>query len=383
MKVFGIPIEFIFFGLTLAGVGIFHRRSFEFAVGGMLVTLTFELTYNHLNLPDHMSHEWRLLLNLLGLLLGFAILARLFEDSKAPEWLLRFLPRGWLGGWVLLAGVALVSSFVDNIAAAILGGVLAKQVYGGRLRVGYLAAIVAASNAGGAFSIVGDTTTTMMWIAGVPPGELLRAAAASTAVVAFSGFFASRAQQRYQPIREERGGAVEVDFGRVAIVVAIIGGAIAANFLISMPAAGVWVAIVLGSLLRRAPWYEIPASIKGTIFLLSLVFTASLMPVKSLPDPSWQTATGLGYVSAVFDNIPLTALAIFQNGYDWGLLAFTVGYGGSMIWFGSSAGVGICNRFPEAKHTGRWIKEGWHVAVAYAIGVAVFMLLVGWKPIRI
>ncbi len=56
---------------------------------------------------------------------------------------------------------------------------------------------------------------------------------------------------------------------------------------------------------------------------------------------SWQTALGLGFVSAVFDNIPLTALALKQGGYDWGFLAYAVGFGGSMIWFGSSAGVAL------------------------------------------
>ncbi|HWQ95423.1 MAG TPA: citrate transporter, partial [Gammaproteobacteria bacterium] len=84
--------------------------------------------------------------------------------------------------------------------------------------------------------------------------------------------------------------------------------------------------------------------------------------------------------SAVFDNIPLTALALQQGGYDWGLLAFAVGYGGSMIWFGSSAGVAISNIFPEAKNTLRWIKEGWHVPVAYVLGFFVMLWLMGWKP---
>ena len=61
-----------------------------------------------------------------------------------------------------------------------------------------------------------------------------------------------------------------------------------------------------------------------------------MMPVEKLPAASWQTAFGLGFVSAVFDNIPLTALALKQGGYDWGFLAYAVGFGGSMIWFGSS-----------------------------------------------
>lgn len=58
-----------------------------------------------------------------------------------------------------------------------------------------------------------------------------------------------------------------------------------------------------------------------------------MMPVQKLPDASRRVALGLGFVSAVFDNIPLTALALQQGGYDWGYLAYAVGFGGSMIWF--------------------------------------------------
>ena len=104
------------------------------------------------------------------------------------------------------------------------------------------------------------------------------------------------------------------------------------------------------------------------------------MPVEKLPPASWQTAFTLGFVSAVFDNIPLTALALKQDGYDWGMLAYTVGFGGSMIWFGSSAGVAISNMYAEAKSVGRWLKHGWHVTVAYVVGFAVMLALTGWHP---
>src|SRR5258707_10574555 len=96
-----------------------------------------------------------------------------------------------------------------------------------------------------------------------------------------------------------------------------------------------------------------PVDLKGTVFLRALVTAASMMPVEKLPAAAWQTALGLGFVSAVFDNIPLTALALKQGGYDWGFLAFTVGFGGSMIWFGSSSGVALSNMYPEAKSVGR------------------------------
>jgi Na+/H+ antiporter NhaD/arsenite permease-like protein len=48
----------------------------------------------------------------------------------------------------------------------LIGGAMAHQLFRGNVHIGYLAAIVAASNAGGSWSVLGDTTTTMMWIAG-------------------------------------------------------------------------------------------------------------------------------------------------------------------------------------------------------------------------
>jgi hypothetical protein len=133
-------------------------------------------------------------------------------------------------------------------------------------------------------------------------------------------------------------------------------------------------------LVRRPDWEIVPESVKGSIFLLSLVLCATLMPVERLPGASWQTALGLGFVSAVFDNIPLTALALKQGGYDWGALAYAVGFGGSMIWFGSSAGVALSNSYPEAKSVVLWLRHGWHVTVAYVIGFAALMIIVGWQP---
>lgn len=114
--------------------------------------------------------------------------------------------------------------------------------------------------------------------------------------------------------------------------------------------------------------------------LLSLVLIASMMPVERLPEASWQTAFGPGFVSAVFDNIPLTALAISHGGYDCGALAYAVGFGGSMIWFGSSAGVALSDPFPEARSVGAWLRSRWHVAPGYVVGFAVMRVLVGSHP---
>src|SRR4051794_41687908 len=119
---------------------------------------------------------------------------------------------------------------------------------------------------------------------------------------------------------------------------------------------------------------------KGAVFLLSLGVAASLIPVYSPPRPSAGSAFGLGFVSAVFDNIPLTKLALAQGGYDWGVLAYAVGFGGSMLWFGSSAGVALSNMYPEAKNARLWLAQGWHGPLAYVVGFAPLMLILGRPP---
>ena len=170
-ELLGIRIEFLLFGLTLLGVALFHRRTFEVAVTGLAAILLYKLAFDSAFAPvDHFVHEAPILINLLGLLLGFAVLARHFEQSEAPELLPAILPDGVAGGFALLVLVFVLSAFLDNIAAAMIGGTIAMHVYKGKVDLGFLAAIVAASNAGGAGSVLGDTTTTMMWIAGARHG---------------------------------------------------------------------------------------------------------------------------------------------------------------------------------------------------------------------
>jgi Na+/H+ antiporter NhaD/arsenite permease-like protein len=391
-----VPLDFILFGLTLLGVALFHRHTLAVALTGLAVILLYKFAFTGFRtgpglegFVGHMAHEWVILTNLLLLLLGFALLSKHFEESHVPLELPRILPDDWKGGFVLLWIVFVLSSFLDNIAAAIIGGTMAGAVFRGKVHIGYLAAIVAASNAGGSGSVVGDTTTTMMWIDGVNPLHVLDAYIAAVAAMGFFAYFAARQQHAYSPIVKDAPQGTRIDWVRVGIVAAILVAAIVANVLANLyynqvidhfPLIGVavWVAVLATAGIRRPDWSLLPGAFKGTIFLLSLVMCASLMPVEKLPPASWQTTFGLGFLSAVFDNIPLTALALKQGGYDWGALAYAVGFGGSMIWFGSSAGVALSNAYPEARNVGLWLRHGWHVAIGYVIGFFVLMAVLGW-----
>jgi len=393
----GIPVDFILFALTLAGVALFHHHTLRVAVIGLVVITLYKLMFSHFGgvpgvggLLALLGHEWVTVANLFGLLLGFALLSRHFEKSQLPALLPLYLPAGWKGGFVMLVLVFVLSSFLDNIAAAMIGGTMATALFQGRLHIGFLAAIVAASNAGGSGSVVGDTTTTtMMWIAGVKPLQVLDAYIASVPALLFFGVFAARQQHFFQPITKDAPAGIKVDWSRLVIVGAILLAAIGANVyfnlhrleaLAQVPviALAAWSAILLTGWIRWPDWSLLPGATRGSIFLLSLVLCASMMPVEHLPGASWQTALGLGFVSAAFDNIPLTALALHQGGYDWGFLAYAVGFGGSMIWFCSSAGVALAGMFPQARSVGAWVIGGWHVAVGCLIGFACLLFTLSW-----
>jgi Na+/H+ antiporter NhaD/arsenite permease-like protein len=378
-------------------VALFHRHTLITALLGLAAVIAWKVFYGDFDgqagwvgLQWHLLEEWVILVNLFALLVGFALLSRHFEQSQLPRRLPRILPDDWKGGVVLLAMVFVLSAFLDNIAAAMIGATMAGAVYRQKLHLGYLAAIVAASNAGGAGSVVGDTTTTMMWLDGVAPVDVLHAYVAAVAAFIVFAIPAARQQQRFSPIQKDS-EIHEVDWARVIIVVLILVSAIAANIQANRlaaeeaPAFPYIGATVIGVILlltpwRRPDWKAVPAAARGSVFLVSLVLLASMMPVNHLPAASPQTTLGLGIVSAVFDNIPLTKLALEQGGYDWGVLAYAVGFGGSMLWFGSSAGVAVSNLFPEARSVGKWLRDGWHVALAYFVGFLVLMAVLGWQP---
>lgn len=394
----GIPVDFILFGATLLSVALFHHYVLQVALTGLAVIASYKIAFTGFKTGAglagfglHMAHEWVLLVNLLCLLVGFALLARHFEDSGVPEVLPKLLPDGWLGPFVLLAIIFLLSGFLDNIAAALIGATVAASVFKRKVHIGYLAAIVAASNAGGAGSVVGDTTTTMMWIDGVSPADVLHAYLPAAVATVVFGIPAALMQHKHMAIEKSFHAGHRIDWARVGIVAFILVAAIVTNVTVnikfnaladSFPFLGVavWVALLLAVPLRKPEWSLLPDAVKGSVFLLALVTCASMMPVEKLPAASWLSTLALGFISAVFDNIPLTALALKQGGYDWGFLAYAVGFGGSMMWFGSSAGVAVSNLFPEAKSVAQWLRHGWMIPVGYVVGFFVMLAVMGWEP---
>ncbi len=270
----GIRIEFFLFGLTLIGVALFHHQTFWVALSGLTLIILYKLIFIHdypfaehllgtNSLAEQLLHkemrqgEWGILINLFGLLLGFAVLAKVFEESGVPDILPKYLPDDWKGPFVLLIFVFVLSSFLDNIAAAMIGGTVALIVFKNKVHIGYIAAIVAASNAGGSGSVVGDTTTTMMWIDGVSAFNVLHAFVAAGVALFIVAWFAAHQQDKFQRIVADPKPGVKIDWVRLGVVIFILVGAILSNIYYDMPALGVWVAILIGAFFNKIPWHEI------------------------------------------------------------------------------------------------------------------------------
>ena len=242
----GIPIEFFLFGLTLLGVALFHAHTLKVALSGLVAIALFKILFSGfksgpgvLGFASHLGHEWVTLANLFGLLMGFALLSRHFEKSHVPVILPKYLPDDWKGAFVMLVMVFVLSSFLDNIAAALIGGAMAHQLFRAKVHIGYLAAIVvAASRTRGGAGVRGSATTaaTMLWDSPGPrPSRVLDAYVASFGALVIARNPASIWQHRYSPILKDAHAHTHVDVRRLFIVGLMLVFAIATNVVVDIP----------------------------------------------------------------------------------------------------------------------------------------------------
>src|SRR5260370_1665059 len=119
-SVFGIPVDFILFALTLAGVAVFHKCTMRVALTGLITIIIYKIAFTGFKTGEgamgfisHVGHEWVILVNLLCLLMGFALLSQHFEKSQLPLALPKFLPHDWKGAFLFLVIVFAFFSFLD------------------------------------------------------------------------------------------------------------------------------------------------------------------------------------------------------------------------------------------------------------------------------
>ncbi len=264
--------------------------------------------------------------------------------------------------------------------------------------------IVVAANAGGAWSPFGDITTLMAWTAEkgsfvdffylFPPsivGWLLTGWLLSLFVPKGEPHFNVETEEK-QEVYE--GGKVVIGLGVFTIASAVL-----AHQLFHLPA--MWGMIFGLSLLKLFSYrlkrksnvdiniFESISKIEHDTLLFffgilaavgGLHFLGYLDLAVKLYDTAGPTVVniGVGFLSAIVDNVPVMSAVLKSDpsmGVDqWLLVTLTAGIGGSLISFGSAAGVGVMGKLRGIYTFGSHLKYAWTVLAGYILSLVVWYI---------
>ena len=264
--------------------------------------------------------------------------------------------------------------------------------------------IVVAANAGGAWSPFGDITTLMAWTAGkgsfVDFMFLFPASILGYLVTAYLlSRFVPETYPDFDASKEKapvlmKGANTVVFLGVFTIVCAVL-----SHQLLHLPAMwgmmfGLAVLKLYQYRLKRIYnselnifesmskienntllfFFGILAAV-GALYFIGWLALAAVVYDPNVLGPTWSNI-GVGFLSAIVDNVPVMSAVLKASpemGLDqWMLVTLTAGVGGSMIAFGSAAGVGVMGKLPGIYTFGAHMKYSWTIVIGYFVSVAVW-----------
>ncbi|MGG7073775.1 sodium:proton antiporter NhaD [Campylobacter sp. 9BO] len=264
--------------------------------------------------------------------------------------------------------------------------------------------IVVAANAGGAWSPFGDITTLMVWAAGKAPfidflalfpasiiGWVLTAWLLSLSVPEGSPHFDPTTEPK---VTIKRGGKVIIYLGIFTIICAVLGHQLfhlpaMFGMLFGMSLLGIYTYIFKKIYKEEKPinlfhfmskiendtlmfFFGILSAVGALHFLGFLDYLIKLYDVFGLTSVN----IAVGFVSAIVDNVPVMSAVLKSNpqmGLDqWLLVTLTAGIGGSMISFGSAAGVGVMGKLKGIYTFGAHMAQAWKVVAGYIVSLLVW-----------
>ena len=288
--------------------------------------------------------------------------------------------------WIFSILAFILSAIIDNLTATIvLITILQKVIQDRNTRLWFAGLIIVAANAGGAWSPIGDVTTTMLWIGKkVTTPELIKYLFIPSVVcMVVPTLIASRYKAFRGTINNKEVSEIKKSpFGSRMLYLGL-GSILFVPFFKQITHLPPYVGMML-SLAVVAAFAELYSSAKFSLSNIDetaddhaihspvhaaltkielpsiLFFLGILMAVGALESlgllfnfagqltqaiPNMDIVVSLfGVISAVIDNVPLVAasMGMFSQGPDdpiWHAIAFAAGTGGSMLVFGSAAGV--------------------------------------------
>ena len=410
------------YALIIFEAKIHLRKSKPVVFIGCLIWI-FIAIFERSNGTVHAEEHIRRLIGEIGELFFFLVVAmtyintlqeRLVFDSLRA-WLIRrgfgYRTLFWVTGIITF----FLSSVADNLTSALVIATVVHAVGGTNKRfiVPAFINVIVASNAGGAWTPIGDITSIMVWTAG-KVGSLQFLSLFIPSIISWlipaaimSPFIPKNKPEGRNEIINMKPGAKRIIFlGFATITLAIS----LHQFLQIPPVIGMMMGLALlmfmgFHLKKQDKAMNVPQDSQFNIFgemerveFDTLLFFFGIMSaigglsyigylttlshfLYGVMGPTFSN-TAIGVMSAVIDNIPLMYGVIQMNppmGIDqWLLVTFAAGTGGSMLSIGSAAGVavmGIRRDLYTFKEHLKWTPA---IALGYFAGIGCWWLITHW-----
>ena len=310
----------------------------------------------------------------------------------------------WLTGFLAF----FISPIADNLTTALILSTVLITIE--RKNVAFLVPgainIVVAANAGGAWSPFGDITTLMAWTAGkggfVDFLFLFPASILGYLVTAFLlSKFVPDAHPEFDAKKEEVPVLMQGANRVVALGVITIASAVLSHQLLHLPAMwGMMFGLALLKLyqyrLKRVYnselnifqsmskienntllfFFGILAAV-GALYFIGWLALAAVVYDPNVLGPTWSNI-GVGFLSAIVDNVPVMSAVLKASPEmglnQWMLVTLTAGVGGSLISFGSAAGVGVMGKLPGIYTFGSHMKYSWTILIGYIVSCSIWYI---------
>ena len=310
----------------------------------------------------------------------------------------------WLTGFLAF----FISPIADNLTTALILSTVLITIE--RKNIAFLVPgainIVVAANAGGAWSPFGDITTLMAWTAG--KGEFVdflflfpASIIGYLVTAAILSRFVPDSHPEFDATKEEVPVLMQGANKVVALGVITIASAVLSHQLLHLPAMwGMMFGLALLKLyqyrLKRVYnselnifesmskienntllfFFGILAAV-GALYFIGWLALAAVVYDPSVLGPTWSNI-GVGFLSAIVDNVPVMSAVLKASpemGIEqWMLVTLTAGVGGSLISFGSAAGVGVMGKLPGIYTFGAHMKYSWTILIGYIVSCIIWYI---------
>ena len=264
--------------------------------------------------------------------------------------------------------------------------------------------IVVAANAGGAWSPFGDITTLMAWTSGKGVfTDFLFLFPAAFLGYFVTAFLLSKVVPNIVP-EVDLSKEVKPEMAKGAKTVIYLGVftifcAVMSHQILHLPA--MWGMMFGLSLLKiydyrlkklHGAGFDVFASMSkienntlmfffgilagvGALYFVGWLALASVVYDPSVLGPTWSNI-GVGFLSAIVDNVPVMSAVLKASPHmeldQWMLVTMTAGVGGSLISFGSAAGVGVMGKLPGIYTFGSHMKYSWMILIGYIASCSIW-----------